>query len=230
MRQRVTRWVGATGLVLLISMTAAGRAHAAPVNLEFVGSIFNVSDPSDVFGTMIGDIYSLRISYDPALLPGTDSGDFTFYESAAGETSIAFSFESPGDAFTSDNSFPIRIGIRNTPDYLETLDVNDGKDSFSIRGNVDDLTTLNLVMLESLGSNPLSSNDLPTGAFGGGPGTWSTSELDIDRTDLFANISGSVANIYEVTRVPEPSTLSLAMIGGAGLWIGRRRKGGRGPS
>jgi hypothetical protein len=37
--------------------------------------------------------------------------------------------------------------------------------------------------------------------------------LDIDRTDVFANISGSVTNIEEVTTVPEPSTLVLCSIG-----------------
>jgi hypothetical protein len=73
-----------------------------------------------------------------------------------------------------------------------------------------------------LGTNPLSSNELPTTGFGIGPGRWGTSELDIDRTDLFANISGSVANIEEVATVPEPSTLALFGIGVLAV-AGRRR-------
>lgn len=190
----------ATGFV-----TGALPATAAPVNLLLSGSIFNVSDPSDVFSTVIGDTYSILLSYDPDLLAATPLGDASIYETAPGETAITLSFNSSGgDAFTSDNSAPVRIGVTNTPDWLVTMMPGDGQDRFTLHAQLDAVTTLNLVLIESLGSNPLSSNDLPLGGFGGGPGTWSVSELDIDRTDLFANISGSVTTI-ETVAVPEPS-------------------------
>ena len=220
------RCVRIAGLALMLSfMAVVTSAQALPVSLEISGSIFNVADPSDVFGTVAGDTYSLFLTYDADLLSGSTVGDFTFYETSAGETAITFSFvSSGGDAFSSDNSFPIRIGVRNTPDFLVTMMAGDGQDSFSIKGQFDAMTTLSLVLLEALGSNPLSSNDLPSGAFGGGPGTWSTSELDIDRTDLFANISGSVANITAAA-VPEPPTLLLLLLGGFVLWTLNRAKG-----
>ena len=210
--------------VLLSSLLAVSPAHGSPVTFQFTGSVFGVSDPSDVFGTTPGDIYTLLVTYDPALLPGSDVGDFTFYETAPGETSITFSFSTPGDSFTSDNNFPVTIAVRNTPDFLETMDINDGKDSFSIHGNFDPVTTLSLVLLESLGANPLSNNDLPTTGFGSGVGAdWSVSELDVDRTDVFANISGSVSAIQLVS-VPEPSTFSLCLLGGFGAWSRNRAK------
>lgn len=190
----------ATGFV-----AGALPATAAPVNLLMSGSFFNVSDPSDVFSSVIGDTYSILLSYDPDLLPATPLADASIYETAPGETAITLSFNSSGgDAFTSDNSAPVRIGVRNTPDWLVTMMPGDGQDRFTLRAQLDAVTTLNLVLIESLGSNPLSSNDLPLGGFGGGPGTWSVSELDIDRTDLFANLSGSVTTI-ETVAVPEPS-------------------------
>jgi hypothetical protein len=207
------RWALA---VLIGCLLSAAAAQAAPVTLEFSGSIFGVSDPSDVFLTTAPDTYSLFITWDPDLLPGMPLEGATIYETAAGETSITFSFLSgAGDSFDSDNSFPIRIAIENTPPLNPMMPMpGTGEDRFSIEGNFAPNLTLSLFMVESnLGSNPLSSNDLPTTGFGSGPGTWSTSELDIDRTDLFANISGSVANIEEVTAVPEPSTLALWGLG-----------------
>jgi hypothetical protein len=169
------------------------------------GSTFNVSDPSDVFSTVIGDTYSILLSYDPDLLAATPVGDASVYETAPGETAITLSFSSSGgDVFSSDNSAPVRISVRNTPDWLVTMMPGDGQDRFTLQAQLDAVTTFNLVLIESLGSNPLSSNDLPLGGFGGGPGTWMISELDIDRTDLFANISGSVTTIESVA-IPEPS-------------------------
>ncbi len=222
-----TRWPRLAGPALLLSLSLgliAVPAQAAPLTLEFSGSSFFVTDPSDVFATTAGDTYSLLVTYDPALLTGTDVGDFTFYDTSAGETAITFSFQSSGgDSFVGDNSFPIRIGVKNTPDFLVTMNPSDGHDTFTIDGNFDAVTTLSLVLIESLGTNPLSSNNLPTSAFGGGPGTWSVSELDIDRTDLFANISGSVSNIEEV-EVPEPSTMLICLLGGLPLWARRRGK------
>jgi hypothetical protein len=87
----------------------------------------------------------------------------------------------------SDNSFPVRIVIENTPPLNPMMPMpGTGEDRFSIVGNFAANLELSLFMVEShLGSNPLSSNDLPTTEFGSGPGTWSTSELDIDRTDVF---------------------------------------------
>jgi hypothetical protein len=210
--------------VLVSSLMLAPPAQAASVTLELTGSIFFVPDPSDVFATELGDTYSLFLTYDPDLLPGTLVADTTNYESAAGETSITFSFvSSGGDSFSSDNSFPVRIGIRNTPDFLVTMMAGDGRDRFTLSGQFDPVTKLNLVLLEGPGSNPLSSNDLPLTGFGSGPGTFNVSELDIDRTDLFANISGSVSYITQVTSVPEPSTLALFGFGGLALCGHRRR-------
>jgi len=203
-RPRSKSWCAAA---LLAAGFVAGSmpATAAPVNLVLSGSIFNVSDPSDVFGTVIGDTYNILLSYDPDLLAATPLGDGSAYETAPGETAITLSFDSSGgDAFTSDNSAPVRITVTNTPDWLVTMMPGDGQDRFTLEAQLDAVTTLNLVLIESLGSNPLSSNDLPLGGFGGGPGTWSVSELDIDRTDLFANLSGSVTTIESVA-VPEPS-------------------------
>lgn len=230
MKDALTQCLRAAACAFMLSVVTVAFAQAAPVTLKLSGPIFSVADSDDVFATTLGDTYSLLLTYDPALLPGTDVGPTTFYETAPGETAITFSFvSSGGDAFTSDNSFPIRIGIRNTPDFLVTMQPGDGKDTFFIEGQFDPVTTLNIVLLESLGTNPLSSNDLPTTAFGSGPGTFMVSELDIDRTDLFANISGSVANI-DLVAVPEPSTLSLCVLGGAFLAgivqnVRRRRTG-----
>jgi hypothetical protein len=218
------QWPRISGFsLLLVLWIAAAPAHASPLTLEFSGSIFFVVDDEDVFATESGDTYSLFLTYDAALLPGMDVGDTTYYRTAAGETAITFTFmSSGGDTFVSDNSFPIEIGIRNTPDWLVTMNPGDGQDTMWLEGQFDAVTEFNLVLWESLGKNPLSSNDLPTGAFGSGPGTWSVSELDIDRLDMFANISGSVSNIEEVV-VPEPSTLSLSLWAGMALWLTRRR-------
>ena len=219
----------ALGLAVLLSwVTPVTQAEATPVTLEFSGSVFSVPDPSDVFLTTSPNTYSLFITYDPDLLPGTPSGAATVYETAPGETSITFSFLSgAGEFFTSDNSFPVRIRIENTPPLNPMMPMpGTGQDRFSIVGNFAANLELSLFMVESMsGTNPLSSNALPTTGFGIGPGTWGTSELDIDRTDLFANISGSVANIEEVTTVPEPSTLALCSIGV--LALARPRTKGR---
>ena len=45
-------------------------------------------------------------------------------------------------------------------------------------------------------------------------------EIDVDR--MFSNISGTVANIEDVTAAPEPSTLSLMVLGGLALLLRRR--------
>lgn len=206
----------------ICAISLSTPAKAGPVNLMFSGSIFNVSDPSDVFGTAIGDTYSILLTYDPDLLTGTPLGDSSVYETSAGDTAITLSFlSSGGDAFASDNSFPVRITVENTPDFLVTMMPGDGHDRFTLHAQLDAITTLNLVLIEALGSNPLSSNDLPLGGFGSGPGTWMVSELDIDRTDLFANISGSVSNIESVA-VPEPSAAWLML--GALLLLQASRK------
>jgi hypothetical protein len=214
-------------LLIILALLPSSQALATPVSLDFTGSIFGVIDPSNVFATMPGDTYTIHLTYDADLLVGVPAGAFTNYDAAAGETSITFSFESSsGDSFTSDNSFPIRIGVKNTPDFLVTMHAGDGRDSFTLHGNLDAVTTLNLVLLEGPGSNPLSSNDLPLGAFGSGPGTWNVSELDIDRTDMFANISGSVANITDAgVTVPESSALPMYAFAVMALWTasGRRR-------
>jgi hypothetical protein len=203
----------------------AESAAAAPVTLEFSGTIFGVTDPTDVFLTTSPNTYSLFVTWDPDLLTGPPMGDATIYETAPGETSITFSFLSgAGEFFTSDNSFAIRVSVENTPPLDPMMPLpGTGEDRFSIQGHLAPNLTFRLFMVESnLGSDPLSSNDLPTTGFGSGPGTWSTSELDIDRTDVFANISGSVANIEEVTSVPEPSTLMLWAVGAVTLGLRRR--------
>lgn len=209
--------VRAAGLAIVLSFLAAVTpADAMPITLEFSGSVFNVTDPSDVFGTEIGDTYSIFLTYDADLLTGTPSpmGDFTYYETSPGQSAITFSFVSTGgDAFTSDNSYPITIGVKNTPDYLVTMMPGDGDDRFTLEGQFNEMATLSLVLVEALGANPLSSNELPSGGFGSGPGTWSVAEIDIDRTDLFANISAGVSNIESVA-VPEPSAVSLYLLGG----------------
>jgi hypothetical protein len=209
--------------VLLSWLVLAGPAWAAPITFEFSGSIFSVSDSDDVFLVTSPATYSLFMTWDPDLLPGTPLGDATVYETAPGETSISFSFlSSAGDFFTSDNSFPVRISVENTPP-LDLMTPGTGQDRMSIHGNFSPLLTLNLVLWEShFGTNPFSSNDLPASGFAVGPGTWYVSELDIDRTDLFANISGSVSNIAEVTTVPEPSTLVLCSFGCLALCARRR--------
>jgi hypothetical protein len=169
--------------------------------------------------------YSLIMTWDPDVLPGTPMGATTVYETAPGETSITFSFlSSAGDFFTSDNSFPVRIGVENTPPLDLMMPSVTGQDRMFIHGNFSPLLTLNLVLWEShFGTNPFSSNALPASGFAAGPGTWYVSELDIDRTDLFANISGSVGNIAEVTTVPEPSTLVLCSLGCLALCARQRR-------
>jgi len=214
---RMIRSVGRSSLVCafaLFSTMQASPALGSPVTLEFTGSIFGVSDPSDVFLTTSPNTYTLLVTWDtdPTVLPGTPLGDATIYETAPGETSISFSFLSgAGESFVSDNSFPVRIRIENTAPLNPMMPVpGTGEDQFSIQGYFAPNLKLNLVLVEShAGTNPLSSNDLPPTGFGIGPGTWFVSELDIDRTDLFANISVSVTNIEAVTPVPEPPTLSL---------------------
>ena len=97
-----------------------------------------------------------------------------------------------------------------------------GQDRFAVEGNFDAITELSMLLFESQisGANPLSSNALPTTAFGSGPGTWFVAEIDVDR--MFSNISGTVAHIEDVTAVPEPSTLSLMVCGGLALLLRRR--------
>ena len=223
------RFLKAWRLTILLScLMTVKAAEAVPVTLEFSGPIFGVFDPSDVFVTTSPNTYSLFVTWDPDLLVGTPSGAATVYETAPGETSITFSFLSgAGEFFSSDNSFLVRVTIENTPPLNPMMPMpGTGDDRFSMRGNLAPNLTFRLDMVESnSGTNPLSSNELPTTGFGIGPGTWGTSELDIDRTDLFANISGSVANIEEVTTVPEPSTLALFGIGVVALAGRRTRRG-----
>ena len=181
MKNIVRSWRRVVGLTILLnSVVALSPVHADPLTFRFSGSIFGVADTDNVFGTVAGDMYTAFLTYDPDLLPGTPVGDSTHYTKAAGETSISLSFSSPGDSFTSDSSFPIEMSVKNTPDFLVTGVAGDGRDSISIEAWFDAVTRFRLVLLESPGSNPLSSNDLPTTTFGGGPGTWNVSELDID--------------------------------------------------
>jgi PEP-CTERM motif len=213
-RQRPLAWGFA---VLLSCLALVTVAQAAPVTLEFSGTIFSVVS-GGVFVTTSPNTYSLFVTWDPDLLPGMPAGGFstgTAYQSGPGETSITFSFLSgAGEFFASDNSFPVRIVVDNTPPLDPMMPPGTtGNDRLSIKGMFAPNLKLSLELQESPGKNPLSSNDLPTTAFGSGPGTWIVSELDIDRTDVFANISGSVANIKEVTTVPEPSTLALCSLG-----------------
>ncbi len=219
-----------TGLFLLISLVVVViSVGAVPVTLEFTGSAFSVFDPSDVFTTESGDTYSLLLIYDPDLLPGVDlPGGSTKYETAAGENSISFTMAtSAGDSFSSDNSAPITIFVKNTPDFLVTMNPGDGQDSFTLQGDLNETATLNLVLVEAMGSNPLFSNDLPTTGFGSGPGTWSVAELDVDRTDLFANISAGVTSI-DAVGVPEPSAALLYIMSAIVILSLRRLKVGVG--
>lgn len=220
------------GLAMVLNgLVAVSTVHAAPVTFRFSGSIFGVADPDNVFGTVPGDTYTAFVTYDPDLLPGVPVLDSTRYTMVAGGTSISLSFSSSsGDSFSSDNSFPIQISVKNTPDWLVTMVAGDGRDSLSIEAWFDAVTRFRLVMLESPGSNPLSSNDLPTATFGGGPGTWNVSELDIDR--MFGNISGSVSSPFEQVTdgVPEPATLSLCLVGAAmALARNRSKRNGKRP-
>ena len=224
MRTRTRSLRSAAWLAVMGLAGSTLPAHADPVSLLFSGSIFNVSDPSDVFATTIGDTYTIQLNYDPDLLAAAPLGDASVYTSGAGESLITLSFlSSGGDAFVSDNSFPVSISVENTPDWLVTMTPGDGQDRFSLHAHLDAVTTLNLVLIESLGSNPLSSNDLPLGGFGSGPGTFMVSELDIDRTDLFANLSGSVSNI-ETVAVPEPSAAWLLVGALALMRLSRRTR------
>jgi hypothetical protein len=220
------------GLAMVLNgLVAVSAVHAAPVTFQFSGSIFGVADPDNVFATVVGDTYTAFLTYDPDLLPGIPVGASTHYTKAAGETSISLSFTSAsGDSFTSDSAFPIEMSVKNTPDWLVTMVAGDGRDAISIEAWFDAVTRFRLVMLESPGSNPLSSNDLPTATFGGGPGTWNVSELDIDR--MFGNISGSVSSPFEVVTdgVPEPATLSLCLMGAAmALARNRSKRNGKRP-
>jgi hypothetical protein len=219
----------AFGLALLLScLIAAVPAQGAPVSLEFSGNVFSVADSDDLFLTTIGDTFSFFLTYDPDLLPGAPLGAGKVYETASGETAITFSFiSSGGDSFASDNSFPIRISVTNTPP-LDLMVPGTGEDRFGATGNFDPITELTLILVESLaGSNPLSSDDLPTTGFGSGPGTWFVQELFVDR--MFSRISGSVSNIEEVTTVPEPSTLALCAVGLLTLGARRRARMPRSP-
>ena len=224
------RRVAALALTLNV-LVGVAPAHADLVTFRFSGSIFGVADPDGVFGTEPGDTYTVFLTYDPDLLTGVDliSGS-TRYTKAAGDSSIRLSFSSSGgDSFVSDDSFEAFISLRNTPDYNVTMTPGDGRDSISIEAWFDPVTRFRLSMLESPGSNPLSSNDLPTATFGGGPGTWNVSELDVDR--MFGNISGSVSSAFELVAenpvgVPEPSVLSLCL-SAALLARSRARRGAR---
>ncbi len=217
MTHAVPRTAPVLGLATLFSsLVLAGPALAAPVTLQFSGNVFSVSDAADVFDTVVGDTFSFLVTYDPDLLPGTPglSGGMVT-ETAPGETTITFSYiSSGGDSFVSDNSFPVRIFVENsTPP--------DTDDTFQMRGNFDPNTTLTLLLVESnSGTNPLSSDDLPTTGFGSGPGTWFVQELFVDH--MFSRISGSVNNIEEVTTVTEPSTLALTAFGALAILVRRR--------
>src|SRR4029079_3493238 len=79
---RSAAWLAVAGI-----LGSTLRARASTWRLLFSGSFFNVSDPSDVFLTTIGNTYTIQLNYDPDLLPATPSADASVYTSGARKTS-----------------------------------------------------------------------------------------------------------------------------------------------
>ena len=192
--------------LLGIILASTPLSKGAPITTKFTGTVFSapVVNP---FGSSLGDKYVMLINYDPALLAGVPVGDFTHYESAAGETLITFSWISAGDTFTSDNSFPVIISINNGPPA----------DQFSLSGHIDAITTLNLNLVASFGEDPLSSENLPTTSadWGAGVGSqWTVAEIFIDRE--FDRLSSGISTLEVVNSVPDSGS-SLFLLGAFSL-------------
>jgi hypothetical protein len=184
-------------------------SQAVPTTTRFTGTVFSapVVNP---FGSSLGDAYVMLINYDPDLLTGVPVGDFTKYESAAGETLITFSWISAGDTFTSDNSFPVTIFINNEPPAVTA-------DQFTLSGHIDPMTTLNLNLVASFGEDPLSSENLPTTSadWGDGVGSqWTVAEIFIDRG--FDRLSSGISTLEVVNSVPDSGS-SLFLLGASSL-------------
>src|SRR6476620_11277787 len=105
-------WSAVRACVLGAVFVLPTTSEAIPVATRFTGTVFS-EPPSDPFGSDVGDPYVMLINYDPALLAGVLVGDFTRYQSLAGQSLITFSWTSAADHFTSDNSFPVTIFINN---------------------------------------------------------------------------------------------------------------------
>ena len=195
-------------LLASISLT-----HAVSVTSRFTGTVFSVPAPNP-FGSDLGDVYEMLINYDPDLLAGVAVGEGTSYESPAGASLITFSWTTTGDHFTSDNSFPVTIFIDDEPTGL-----GGDRDSFSLSGNIDDVTTLRATLFASFGENPLSSENLPTTSADWGDGVgaqWTVQEIFIDRG--FDRMSSSISTLEVLTPVPDSGS-SLQLLGFSSLLL-----------
>jgi len=202
LKSSLPRYICTLGVIL----ASIPVVQAVPITTRFTGTVFHepVVNP---FGSSVGDTYEMLINYDPALLPGVVVGESTRYESAAGESLITFSWTTAGDNFTSDNSFPVTISIRDG-----LTGIGGDRDSFSLSANIDPITTLRLTLLASFGENPLSSENLPTTSadWGAGVGSqWTVAEIFIDRE--FDRMSSGISTLEVVTPVPESASSFLLL-------------------
>ncbi len=187
--------------------------YALPVTTRFTGTVFSLP-AANPFGSNLGDVYEMFINYDPDLLAGVAVGEGTSYESPAGSSLITFSWTTTGDHFTSDNSFPVTIFIDDEPTGF-----GGDRDSFSLSGNIDAVTTLRATLFASFGENPLSSENLPTTSADWGDGVgaqWTVAEIFIDRE--FDRMSSSISTLEVLTSVPDSGS-SLQLLGVSSLLL-----------